>query len=209
MSVDKTYREPWISRNRFEALFDGIFAFAMTLLVTGLAIPALAKAEAATTLPARVMAMRPEFMSFIIAFFVLASFWLAHHRQFRFVQVVDPWIVRITLIILAFTVLMPFTTSLSGDYPDVVVAVDLFHANMFAMALMYLVHWYYLVRHPALTSGISRRDAANGLRRNVIVPFVSLAGIALAGISPSWSMAVYALIPGAFFLAGRYWYIRT
>ncbi|MDD4997878.1 MAG: TMEM175 family protein [Syntrophales bacterium] len=34
-----------ISKNRLEALVDGIFAFAMTLLVTGLAVPHFSKQE--------------------------------------------------------------------------------------------------------------------------------------------------------------------
>ena len=39
-------RDIKISRNRLEALVDGIFAFAMTLLVTGLVIPHLSKSDA-------------------------------------------------------------------------------------------------------------------------------------------------------------------
>ena len=42
-----------ISKNRLEALVDGIFAFAMTLLVTGLVIPHFSKTEAEAKLPLR------------------------------------------------------------------------------------------------------------------------------------------------------------
>jgi uncharacterized membrane protein len=117
-----------LSKNRLEALFDAIFAFAMTLLVTGFVIQPIPAPDAVVELPARIAAMSPEFLSFIIAFFVLASFWLLHHRQFHFIHFVNPPLVRITLFILAFTVLMPFTTNVSGDYSGVQVAVDLFHA---------------------------------------------------------------------------------
>jgi uncharacterized membrane protein len=205
MEGEETTGEYRISRNRLEALVDAIFAFAMTLLVTGFVIPSLAKSEAVVELPARISAMRPEFFSFLIAFFVLAAFWLVHHRQFHFVRTVDQGLVRITLFILAFIVLMPFTTNISGDYSDVQVAVDLFHANMFVIGLLFLVHWQYLIRNPAITSGsIGRRDAVNGTRRALIVPLVAVTGIVISFASPSWSMAVYFLNLPAFSILQRY-----
>jgi len=194
-----------LSKNRLEALVDGIFAFAMTLLVTGLVIQPLSDSEAAAELPSLVAAMHPQFFSFLIAFFVLASFWLVHHRQFSFVRTIDPALVRINLFILAFTVLMPFSTNVSGDYSDVQVAVDLFHANMFILGMLFCIHWWYLARNPALTTaGISAQDAANGMRHALVVPFVSSLGIALSFVSPSWSMAAYLIIPLSFIVIRRY-----
>jgi uncharacterized membrane protein len=49
MMDDRTDYE--IPKSRLEALVDGILAFAMTLLVTGLVIPRLSKTEAGVTLP--------------------------------------------------------------------------------------------------------------------------------------------------------------
>ncbi len=116
-------RDLKISKNRLEALVDGIFAFAMTLLVTGLVIPHFSKTEAEAKLAISIAEMRSEFISFLVAFFVLASFWHMHNRQFHYVRRVDPGVMRITLFILACVVLMPFTTNISGDYSDVQVAV--------------------------------------------------------------------------------------
>jgi uncharacterized membrane protein len=194
-----------LSKNRLEALFDGIFAFAMTLLVTGFVIQPIPAPDARVELPARIAAMQPEFFSFLIAFFVLASFWLVHHRHFHYVRTIDPALVRITLSILAFTVLMPFSTNISGDYSEVQVAVDLFHANLFILGLLFLIHWWYLVNNPALTSvEISKQDAANGMHRALVVPFVSFLGFVCSFASPSWSMAIYLLMPLLFFINRRY-----
>jgi len=195
-----------IPRNRLEALIDGIFAFAMTLLVTGLVIPQVVMSEATEELPARIAAMRPEFFSFLIAFFVLAAFWLGHHRQFHFVRNIDKALVRINLLILAFVVLMPFTTNISGDYSGVQVAVDLFHLNMLVIGLLFFIHWQYLVRNPSVTAdSISRRDAVNGTRRSLVVPVVSFVAFVIAFANPSWSMTVYILIIPAFYIVERNW----
>ena len=188
-----------ISKNRVEALVDGIFAFAMTLLVVGLSVPILTKGQAATELPTYVMAMHAEFFSFFIAFFILASFWLLHHRQFHFVRTVDPVLIRINLLILAFIAFMPFTTNLSGDYSDVPIAVDLFHSNLFIIGTLFLCHWYYLVHNPGITSvEISTIAAENGMRRGMVLPLVALLGIGVSFFSPSYSMMCYLLIPLVF-----------
>lgn len=197
--------DPKISKNRLEALVDGIFAFAMTLLVTGLVVPSLSKTEAKTRLAASIIEMRSEFVSFLVAFFILASLWQMHHRQFRYVRVVDSVIMRITLLILACVVLIPFTTNVSGDYSDVQIAVNLFHANMFSLGLFFLVHWWYLTRTPDITSvAISSRDALSGAYRSLITPFISALGFVFSLISPSWSMAVYLLIIPCVAIVKRY-----
>ncbi len=194
-----------IARNRLEALVDGIFAFAMTLLVTGLAIPHLSKTEAEAKLSVHLAGMRSKFISFLVAFFVLASFWQMHHRQYHYVRSVDSGIMRITLFILACVVLMPFTTNVSGEYSGVRVAVDLFHVNMFSLGLLFLFHWWYLTKNPDLTSvEISRHDAFNGMLRCLITPFISALGFVLSFADPGLSMATYLLIIPCVAIVKRY-----
>ncbi len=188
-------REGIISKNRLEAIVDGIFAFAMTLLVTGLVVPRLSQTEAEERLADVLAGMQSEFVSFLVAFFVLASFWHMHNRQFQYVCRVDAGILRITLFILACVVLMPFSTDVSGDYSDVLAAVALFHINMFSLGVFFLLHWWHLTRTPEITSvAISRREAANGTYRFLITPAISALGFGLSLISPSSSMATYLLI---------------
>jgi uncharacterized membrane protein len=198
-----------LSKNRLETLFDAIFAFAMTLLVTGFVIEPISDSEAPVLLPAYIASMGPEFFSFFIAFFVLASFWLVHHRQFHYVRIIDPALVWLTLLILTFTVLMPFTTNVSGDYPDVQAAVVLFHTNLFILGALFFTHWWYLVNNPQLTSvQISKQDATAGLRRSTIAPLVSFLALIYSFASPSWSMAIYLLVPPLLYINQRYFATR-
>jgi uncharacterized membrane protein len=199
-----------LSKNRLETLFDAIFAFAMTLLVTGFVIEPISDLDAPALLPAYIATMGSEFVLFLLAFFILASFWLVHHRQFHYIRTVDPTIVWITLLILAFTVMMPFTTNVSGDYPDVQVAVVLFHTNLFILGMLFFTHWWYLVNNPHLTSvQISKRDATTGLHRAMIAPLVSFLALMYSFVSPSWSMAIYLLIPPLLYIHHRYVTVRN
>jgi uncharacterized membrane protein len=194
--------ESRVSKSRLEALVDGIFAFAMTLLVTGLVIPSISRTEAEAVLSERIAGMLPEFFSFLMAFFILASFWLGHHRQFHYIRIIDLWIVRLTLCILACVVLIPFTTSISGDFDNVRIAVDLFHVNLFILGSLFLVQWWYLVRTPEVTNErIQKNDAIYGMRRSLIVPAISALGILVTFVSPRLSMLLYLLLIPGFFLA--------
>jgi uncharacterized membrane protein len=47
----------FIAKNRLEALVDGVFVFAMTLLVIGLAVPSIPKSQAAAELTPALLSM--------------------------------------------------------------------------------------------------------------------------------------------------------
>ena len=104
-----------MEKSRLEALSDGIFAFAMTLLVISLTVPVIPKEEAPWLLPPLIMKIFPEFIIFAIAFFVLAGYWLSHHRILRSIRYVDNRLIWINIFLLFFIVLIPFSTSISGD----------------------------------------------------------------------------------------------
>ncbi|MFA7304267.1 MAG: TMEM175 family protein [Methanoregula sp.] len=194
----------FISKNRLEALVDSVFAFAMTLLVVSLAIPAIPRSEAAAELPAYLARMYPEFVSFLVAFLLLAIFWIVHHRQFHSLHTVDSGVLWLNIGILICIVLVPFTTSISGDYSYVQIAVVLFHLNLLAIGLFFTAHWYYISHMPALTEhAISGQAARCGLLRSLVTPVVALIGIALSFFVPDHSMLAYLLIPVGVYLVGR------
>ena len=66
-------REYHISKNRLETLVDGIFAFAMTLLVLGINPPRPEDSQATAVLPSMIESLIPEIFLFILAFLVLVQ----------------------------------------------------------------------------------------------------------------------------------------
>jgi uncharacterized membrane protein len=206
MSGQEGENENFISKNRLEALIDGVFAFAMTLLVISLAIsPPIPAPEAAAELPRYLSDMRPAFISFLVAFFVLAGHWGLHHRQFHFVRTVDQGILRINLLILVCVVLIPFTTSVSGEYEFVQIAVVLFHINLLAIGMLFFIHWFYLTRHHHLTEPqIPEHTARCWFVHLLVSPAAALSGIAVSFFAPSLSMLVYLLILPGNYIVKRY-----
>jgi uncharacterized membrane protein len=192
-----------VEKSRCEALSDGIFAFAMTLLVISLIIPQIPEEEAPALLPGILAGMWGEFLIFVIAFFIISSFWFSHHRIIRRIRYVNDQLIRINILFLFFIVLIPFTTSLSGDYTNVREAVLLFHSNLLAASLLLTGMWYYTVRHFGELDPGGRKPGWEGVERAFIIPAVTLLAIGISFLDTEASMWCYALIPGAMFICRR------
>ncbi|MGA2368614.1 MAG: TMEM175 family protein, partial [Dehalococcoidia bacterium] len=65
---------------RLLALTDGVFAFAITLLIVNVALPA---GTHGADLPAALRDLWPKYMAFVISFIVIGLYWTVHVRQFR------------------------------------------------------------------------------------------------------------------------------
>ena len=87
-----------LSKHRLEALTDGIFAVAMTLLVIELKIPERSAIHVPADLATGVARQIPMFVAWMISFFVLAIFWFSHHRLFHYVRLVDAKLVWLTIV---------------------------------------------------------------------------------------------------------------
>ena len=77
--------------DRLLALSDGVFAFAMTLLVVQLAVPQLAPGEVGQ-LGSRLLEEGLSYVSYLISFVVISLYWYSHHRLFRYIRRWDPWL---------------------------------------------------------------------------------------------------------------------
>tara|TARA_R110002073_G_scaffold53840_4_gene138903 strand:- start:106483 stop:107109 length:627 start_codon:yes stop_codon:yes gene_type:complete len=83
------------SQNRLEALSDGVFAFAATLMVVDIG----SSVELVSF-----QKELPNFISFAVSFFVMMGLWKLHYNFFRRTKHIDNWIITFNMILL-FTVL--------------------------------------------------------------------------------------------------------
>jgi uncharacterized membrane protein len=185
-----------ISKNRLETLVDGIFAIAMTLLVLGISPPRPQDSLAQSVLPGMIESLVPQVFLFIVAFLVLALFWLGHHRQFHVVHKIDPVLLWINILILIAIVFVPFSTDLAGDYPDVTDATLLFHANMFIVGILFTFQWHHIRRHEHLCEPVPEKAIVHRwFYRSLLVPVVAAMGGILCFVNPPFSLLVYLILP--------------
>jgi uncharacterized membrane protein len=145
---DRDQRE--IEFGRALAFSDGVFAFAVTLLVTTLDVPDLRGPDLDRQLWHALQDLEPNFLSYGISFAAIGLMWLQHHRLFSRIRRIDGAVLWLNLVSLAFIVLMPFTTEILGRYDQVPLAVCVYALN-FALAITaYSVLWWYCVRRDML-----------------------------------------------------------
>ena len=139
-----------LSKHRIEALTDGIYAVAMTLLVIELKLPAHELINNQADLVNAVGHLLPKFVAWIISFLVLSMFWLGHHRLFQIVRHVDGKLVGLNLVQLGLASLMPFSSALSGEFGATLFSQLFYSMNMALLAVLALLIARYIRRHPEL-----------------------------------------------------------
>ena len=107
-----------LGRNRVEALTDGIFAVAMTLLVLDIEVPEVQQATGTANLPLKLLALVPKMLSYIISFIILGVYWVGHHAQLAFIHRADRPLLWINILFLLWVALVPFSTALLSEYSN-------------------------------------------------------------------------------------------
>jgi uncharacterized membrane protein len=183
-----------------EALADGVFAFAMTLMVLSIDVPMnVPRADENQAIMQHLFQIRPDFQIYVLAFISLGGFWYAHQIQFKSIKRADPTLVWINIFIMMLIALVPFSTALAGDYGDAQISVLVMEVNILLLGIMFYAHWSYATSHPQLLRrAIDKKDINLGKDIYIIIILISLAAIGLSYISPPLSAALYVLMPFSF-----------
>ena len=152
---------------RIEALSDGVFAIAMTILVFNLqfakGVTALSDAE----MWDEVKRMGPGFLSFFLSFLTLGIFWIGHSTQFHFIAKSDRKMSWISIFFLMFVSLLPFTSDVLSHHIENKFSILLYWLNLLVMGVMLFVHWIYAERK-GLLKGENIGEASHAIKRRVI-----------------------------------------
>lgn len=199
---------PGLSTTRLEALVDGVFAVAMTLLVLTLAVPrepaGLSSSVLARRLGHDLYALRFTGLSYAISFVIAAVYWVGHHNQFAAIRRTDRVLIWINILFLMGVTGIPFSTALLGAYPEQQIAVVIYGANLTAIGLVLYGHWRYATHRQRLTErDLDPLLVQRAARRILVGPTAYLVAVTLSYLSPVASIVIYALVPVYYILPGR------
>ena len=188
-------RSHWENTKRIETLVDGIFAIAMTLLVLNLNIPQLAYPVPDATMQNILIGLGPKLFTYALSFILLAIFWRVNHSQFYHIKRANTTLLWITILWLLFVALVPFSTSLTGEYGYLTSSQVFFGFNLLLIGALSALIWYYVTEKNLIGDELSFKEIMKIRRLNLVLPTVSILAILIAFINPSWSSWSYALIP--------------
>jgi len=186
-----------LKTSRIEALSDGIFAVAMTILIISFDIlisPQKNISEA--DLIEDLLKLGPDFLHYIEGFIILGAFWIEHHYQFHFIQRTNSTLLFINIIGLMFIVLIPFSTCVAGDYSNSRVATWMLEINLLIAGLVFYLHWLYATAGRRLVApNLDHQIIVFCARRNLIVPLVSVVALIASWFEPRWGHLLYLTVP--------------
>jgi uncharacterized membrane protein len=189
-------------KGRMEALVDGIFSVAMTLLVLDIKLPDGTRFASNADLIAHFASVASALMVYVVSFVVLAMFWVAHHYQFRYVKHLDRSLLWINFAFLLLTTTVPFGTNLVGTHGDLSFAVSIYAFNLFLTGIVLLLHNERMLSERELTTEDFTTAIGTAVRRRLgTMCAVALLAMCAAQISPRlgmhcfWLLALIHFIP--------------
>jgi uncharacterized membrane protein len=193
--------------NRIEALADGIFAVAMTILVLELHVPDLGPVTSEGLMLSALTSLAPKVFSYVSGFVILGTLWIGHRFQFHYIRRATRAILWINLVFLLTISFLPFVIALIGTYGAMRVTCILYGTTLELALACLLVQWLY-------AAGPSRRlvgpgvppVVVTGLRNRVLMGMVGYgAGLLLAlAAAPRASLTCYAATPLLYLLPARF-----
>jgi TMEM175 potassium channel family protein len=184
-----------LSKQRIEALADGIFAVAMTLLVLDIKMPDTVTYATDADLWQRLLGLEHAVASYAISFVILSVYWVSHHFLFHFIARTDRGLLWINLYLLLCITLVPFTTDLVGDNVHLRLPPLLYGVNLLLISAAYIAQVEYLRRRPDLAA--PEYAGAVRLIRQRIALFTAIPILSMATTfySPRLALYLYLTLP--------------
>jgi uncharacterized membrane protein len=121
-------------KSRIEALTDGIFAVAMTILILDVRLPDDFHPANADALLRAIKDLWPKFLPYLISFFVLGSNWLANVQLKSGEEFVSRSYATRSLLYLFLATCLPFSTTVLGRFASLAPAVWLYAINLVGLS---------------------------------------------------------------------------
>jgi uncharacterized membrane protein len=186
---------PWAFRSndfgRIFSLSDGVFAFSMTLLVLGLALPASAEGSALASYLASSKFFSALY-AYVITFFIISLWWRTHSLQFSYIRSHTRRLGQFNTAFLIFIAILPFATQVLGASGSSPVGVIFFATIQVACGVTLAALWLYAAGPGRLTDPRLPKSWERYLTLSTVaVPLVFGLSIPIALVSVQYAPIVW------------------
>src|SRR6202167_3631798 len=156
------------SVERLAALSDGIFAFAMTLLVLDLRVPAMEVVHSEHDLWRGLTALTPRLVMYLMSFLTLGIFWVGQQTQLNHLARSNRSLSWIHIAFLFFVTITPFSTALLAEFTAYRIAMGAYWVHIVCLGATLYISWGSATRSGLVKDNISPEVSAAVSRRIVI-----------------------------------------
>ncbi len=178
---------------RILAISDGVYAFALTLLVVQLTVPTATSSQA--SLASQLLEQVPSYFSYFLSFGAIGLTWFGHHETFKYIRRYNGRLVALNFGSLLMIAVMPFPTAIlgrNGSQPlaAVIYAITLALTGLFAASIW----WYATHRRRLVSPDLPHRIVRLRFYRMLSVPAVFLLSIPIALWQPYVAEIAWAVL---------------
>jgi len=180
---------------RIEALSDGVFAIALTLLVLDIKVPSI-EAKSEEQLLHSLTLLAPKFLSYFLSFMMMGIFYTGQAAQLSLMEKYDRNLNWNTLFFLLAISLLPFTTAFLSEYIQFKLAIALYWLNILLCGIILYLHWNYAYKNNYVNIPENQSSEINKAirKRIVIAQALYLFGALLCFISTYLSIGFIILV---------------
>lgn len=185
------------SLDRILAISDGVFAFAITLLVLDLFVPVLSSGATSGDLSLALSKEYASFVSYLLSFLIAGVWWNAHNRNFSFLRDADSRLRWLNLLFLLWIALLPFFTKILNQYVNLQLAVGLYAFDQAGAGFFMTLSWWYSSRnHRLVDRTLKDRTIKYVTLRNAVAPlfFIISMGLSFFGATVAF-VSWFGMVP--------------
>ncbi len=184
-----------MNHSRLDQLSDGIFAIVMTILVFEIRVPVLWGPIDNLGLWFEIKKQLPVFLSYILSFSILFTYWRAHHFFVSlYAKNIDSMLTNINALFFMLISLVPFSASILGQYNKNELSVIIFGVHTILIGLsLYWIRKYVLYSPHIQNPEISKRDIRGSTVRTLAPVIFSLIAIPLSFWSIKLAIVLFTL----------------
>jgi uncharacterized membrane protein len=206
MREDESALSRLLDVGRLEALTDGVFAIAITLLAIEIGVPHIESDRSGDLLEALVDQW-PSYLAYAVTFFLIGAYWINHHRMFKLLAGVNHTFLVFNILFLMAIAIIPFPNAVLAEYlqsPELRgVAAALYGLAMVALAVTFnMVWWYAAGKGNLLRPDCDMVKVRKVLRSYLMGPVTYAVALAISLFAPEVALVIYLLVPMGYFLEG-------
>jgi len=180
--------------SRLEALGDGIFSVAMTILVINLALPSV-NGNTWTNFAAAIRQSASGYLCYVISFVVLGIMWFGHRMMFEYIGRTNRYFIFLGVLFYMVVCLVPFSTRFLAENRQWQ-SIMVYGLNLSLCNLTLFAQWIYGINNPNLMHKALPDEVKKEAKDLFLLsPVVYSIAIGLSFFVPLVSIIIFAVTP--------------
>jgi uncharacterized membrane protein len=192
-----------MASGRLEALGDGIFSIAMTILVIDVALPVV-KGGNWGDLQNAFHNVWTELLCYVISYIVLGIMWFGHRMMYEYIGKTNRYFIFLGVLFYMVVCLVPFSTRFLARNTFQWYGIFVYGINLSLCNLTLYAQWVYGKGRASLL----HREVPEEVRKEarlmfLLSPFVYGIALIISFFAPVVSIAIFILTPVVYLLPGK------